>query len=405
MTYEETLAFLFTQLPVFQRQGPAAYKPDLSNTEALMELVGHPEEGLRCVHVAGTNGKGSVSALVAAALQVQGFKVGLYTSPHLKDFRERIRINGEKIPHKAVVDFVAQYREGWKGIQPSFFEITVAMAFDHFRRESVDIVVLEVGMGGRLDSTNVVTPDVSVITNIGLDHTQFLGDTIARIAAEKGGIIKTGRPVVLGDMLPEARHVLEQLAAERGCKTWNAAELGDGIPPSDLKGRYQVQNRQTALMTLRTLKQLGWELELESVVEGFARTVELTGLLGRWQQLGSNPTIIADCAHNADGMKQAMEQLSAYRYTQLHVVLGVVGDKSPEALLAALPPSAQYYFTRADIPRAMDAETLAEYARTFGLRGDVFDAVKSAYSAARLYADKGDLIFIGGSIFVVAEVV
>lgn len=405
MTYEQTLEYLFTQLPVYQRQGAAAYKPDLSKTEALMDLLGHPERGLKCIHIAGTNGKGSVSSLVASVLQHQGYKVGLYTSPHLKDFRERIRIGGQKVPHDWVVDFVATHKEDWKDLQPSFFEITVGMAFRYFRDEQVDIAVLETGLGGRLDSTNVVLPEVSVITNIGLDHTPFLGETIPLIAREKGGIIKPNTPVVLGPMLTEAQEVLVTMASVQNAAVTDAGAIEDQLPESDLIGSYQKDNKKTAMAALKVLKGRGWDLGFEAVVNGFATAAKTTGLLGRWQRLGSEPTIIADCAHNPDGIRQAMAQLDGYRYAGLHIVVGVVGDKNPERLLRELPRSANYYFTRADIPRAMDPEELAEAAAYHGLRGETYDTVKSAYAAARLYAEKDDLIFVGGSIFVVAEVV
>lgn len=405
MTYEQTLEYLFTQLPVYQRQGAAAYKPDLSKTEALMDLLGHPERGLKCIHIAGTNGKGSVSSLVASVLQHQGYKVGLYTSPHLKDFRERIRIGGQKVPHDWVVDFVATHKEDWKDLQPSFFEITVGMAFRYFRDEHVDIAVLETGLGGRLDSTNVVLPEVSVITNIGLDHTQFLGKTIPLIAREKGGIIKPNTPVVLGPMLTEAQEVLVTMASVQNAAVTDAGAIEDQLPESDLIGSYQKDNKKTAMAALKVLKGQGWDLGFEAVVNGFATAAKTTGLLGRWQKLGSEPTIIADCAHNPDGIRQAMAQLDGYRYAGLHIVVGVVGDKNPERLLRELPRSANYYFTRAGIPRAMDPEELAEAAAYHGLRGETYDTVKSAYAAARIYAEKDDLIFVGGSIFVVAEVV
>ena len=405
MTYEETLEYLFTQLPVYQRQGPSAYKPDLSKTEALMDLLERPEKGLKCVHIAGTNGKGSVAALVASVLQEQGYKTGLYTSPHLKDFRERIRINGSKIPHDDVVKFVSRYKGDWQELQPSFFEITVGMAFDHFRSEKVDIAVIETGLGGRLDSTNVVTPEVSVITNIGLDHTQFLGESIPEIAREKGGIIKANKPLVLGAMREDARDVLATMASVKNASISLATAIGDQLPTSDLTGAYQKDNRQTAMATLKVLKQAGWEIGFDAVVDGFIGAAANTGLMGRWQKLGSEPTIIADCAHNADGMSQAMEQLESYRFASLHVVLGVVGDKPPAKLLMELPRSASYYFTKANIPRAMDPEALADASAYHGLRGECYATVQSAYAAARLYAEKDDLIFVGGSIFVVAEVV
>lgn len=404
MDYFETLDYLFTQLPYYQRQGPAAYKADLSNTIALCKLLGNPQDGLKCIHIAGTNGKGSVAHMVASVLQEQGYKTGLYTSPHLKDFRERIRVNGEMIDQDVVTEFVNEHKDAWQPISPSFFEITVALAFDHFRKEEVDIAVIETGLGGRLDSTNVVAPEVSVITNIALDHMQFLGNTIEEIAAEKGGIIKESVPLVLGPMAAEARAVLQEMATLRHATTFDAAEMSADLPRSDLQGKFQEENIKTAILTLKTLKSVGWEIDFEHVSTGLANVNKNTGFRGRWQILGEEPTIVADCGHNQAGISMAMQDLRSISSGNLHVVLGVVEDKMLSDVLPLFPKEASYYFCKADIPRGLPAEELREAALGFGLKGEEYLSVKRAYEAARLYADKEDTIFVGGSFFTVAEI-
>ncbi|NNE54853.1 MAG: bifunctional folylpolyglutamate synthase/dihydrofolate synthase [Flavobacteriales bacterium] len=404
MDYYETLEYLFTQLPIFQRQGPAAYKADLSNTHKILDLLDHPEKGLKCVHIAGTNGKGSVAHMIAAVLQSQGYKTGLYTSPHLKDFRERIRINGKMIDQDAVVEFVEANKMNWKPISPSFFEITVGMAFWHFQQQEVDIAVIETGLGGRLDSSNVVEPEISIITNIGLDHTQFLGDTIEEIAAEKGGIIKSNTPLVLGKMRDEARNVLLNMAEKLGSEVTDSNEIELEPPESDLIGAFQYENRKTAMLALKALKSRGWELDFEHVVSGLGNVVKLTGMQGRWQQLGEDPLIIADGAHNPDGLRVVIAELQRVRKGELHIVLGMVGDKPIEAALRMFPTDANYYFCKANIPRGMPADALRQQAFGVGLKGEDYPSVKRAFEAARLYSSKGDTIFIGGSFFTVAEV-
>jgi len=390
---------------MFHRVGPAAYKPGLDNTWALLELVGNPHEGLKTVHIAGTNGKGSTSHMVAAALQLAGYKTGLYTSPHLKDFRERIRIDGVMIPEDAVVEFVSEYHEAWQPIQPSFFEITVAMCFWYFKREGVEIGVIETGLGGRLDSTNVIVPEVSVITNIGYDHMNLLGDTIEKIASEKAGIIKSKIPVVIGTMRPEAREVMIQTALQQHAPLIDASRVSASlIPNGALQGHYQIENRATAFMALRTLAALGWRVNNEHVAQGFQQVVELTGLLGRWQKLHDSPLTIADVAHNEDGIRTVLEQLQQTPHKQLHFVLGLVGDKDVTRVLKLLPQKATYYFCKADIPRGLDAEMLKEQAAEFQLKGESYGSVKKAYTAAVEAAKEDDLIFIGGSVFTVAEV-
>jgi len=405
VNYPQTLEYLYSQLPMFHRVGPAAYKPGLDNTWALLELVGNPQIGLKTVHIAGTNGKGSTSHMIAAALQVAGYKTGLYTSPHLKDFRERIRINGIMIPEEEVVAFVNEYHEAWQPVQPSFFEITVAMCFWYFKRAGIDIAVIETGLGGRLDSTNVIEPEVSVITNIGYDHMNLLGDTIEKIAAEKAGIIKGGRPVVLGTMREEAKKVMLHAASSSKSPVIDSTVVsGRHIPESALKGIYQQENRATACMALRTLVALGWELSEDHIARGFEQVVELTGLLGRWQKLSDKPLVIADVAHNEDGIRVVLEQLQQTQHKQLHFVLGLVGDKDVSRVLKLLPANAIYYFCKADIPRGLDAGLLQEQARGFGLSGEVYPSVLEAYKAATAKCDSDDLVFIGGSVFTVAEV-
>ncbi|MFM9006773.1 MAG: bifunctional folylpolyglutamate synthase/dihydrofolate synthase [Flavobacteriales bacterium] len=405
MNYPQTLEYLYSQLPMFHRVGPAAYKPGLDNTWALLKLVGNPHEGLKTVHVAGTNGKGSTSHLIAASLQEAGYKTGLYTSPHLKDFRERIRINGIMIPEEEVSMFVNEYHQAWESIQPSFFEITVAMCFWFFQREKVDIVVIETGLGGRLDSTNVIDPEVAVITNIGYDHMNLLGDTIELIASEKAGIIKTNRPVVLGAMRKEAHEVMMQKAKAQNAPCIDSSIIAERhVPASSLKGIYQQENRATAYMALRTLAALGWRASEEHIVAGFANVIESTGLLGRWQKLKENPLVIADVAHNEDGMRSVLEQIKQTPHERLHVVLGVVGDKDVSRLLKLLPTDAVYYFCKADIPRGLDAAALRHQGANFGLKGEAYSSVSAAYKAALQVAREGDLVFVGGSVFTVAEV-
>ena len=405
MTYPQTLEYLYSQLPMFHRVGPAAYKPGLDNTWALLHLVGNPHEGLKTVHIAGTNGKGSTSHMIAAALQLAGYKTGLYTSPHLKDFRERIRINGVLMPEDAVVEFVNQYHAAWQLIQPSFFEITVAMCFWYFKREGVEIAVIETGLGGRLDSTNVIDPEVSVITNIGYDHMNLLGDTIEKIAAEKAGIIKQKKPVVIGAMREEAREVMIQTALKQQAPVIDSTIIPSTlIPCGALQGNYQIENRATAFTALRALAALGWRVGEEHIAQGFQHVVELTGLLGRWQKLNEAPLTIADVAHNEDGIRTVLAQIQHTPHKRLHFVLGVVGDKDVTRVLKLLPQNATYYFCKADIPRGLDAELLKQEAAEFQLWGEFYSSVKQAYEAACNAAENDDMVFIGGSVFTVAEV-
>ena len=403
MTYEATLDYLFSQLPIYQRVGKAAYKADLSNTIALCEILKNPERGLKVVHVAGTNGKGSVSHIVASVLQEAGFKTGLYTSPHLKDFRERIRINGEMIPKDYVVDFVARYRTQFEPINASFFEMTVGLAFRYFADEEVDIAVIEVGLGGRLDSTNVVSPEVSVITNIGLDHTQLLGDTLALIATEKAGIIKEGIPVVIGESLPATKPVFEKIAAENHTSIhW--AENAPPFPfPTDLTGNYQQINLRTASATFDELRLKGWPISDEHMRGGVLQVVHSTGLTGRWQKISSDPLTICDVGHNQDGLILVLDQIAATPHEKLHFVIGMVNDKNISEVLSMLPKDAEYYFTEAKIPRALPVAELHAQASQLGLNGLVIKEVKHAIETAQSRATAKDLVFVGGSVFVVAE--
>lgn len=430
LDYKATLDYLFSQLPMFQRTGPAAYKNTLENTLKLDENYGHPHRKYRTIHVAGTNGKGSVSHMLASVLQAAGYKTGLYTSPHLKDFRERIKINGQMMPESDVVDWVSNFKannELWK-IQPSFFELTVAMAFDYFADQEIDVAVMEVGLGGRLDSTNIISPDVSIITNIGLDHTNLLGDTLQKIAGEKAGIIKRDVPVVIGTTQNETASVFNRKAQEvdtsiyfadqeynvaysmlsmDGKQQLNVQKQGKDVYPQlalDLLGQYQHKNIPVVLKAVDLLNEKGYKITEDNLREGLENVVATTGLLGRWQVIGTNPLTVCDTGHNEDGMKSLVQQLKNTAYKQLHFIFGTVGDKDPAKVLALLPKQANYYFVKADIARAMDAEELAARAKEFGLIGQVYPSVSEAYKNAQLVADDTDMIFVGGSTFVVAEV-
>lgn len=403
--YQETLDWLFSQLPMYQRVGQSAYKADLNNTHALMELLNHPEKGLKCIHVGGTNGKGSVSHMLAAIFQKAGYKTGLYTSPHLKDFRERIRINGEMIAEQAVIDFTEKYRSQFEKMGLSFFEMTVGMAFDYFRQERTDIAIIEVGMGGRLDSTNVVTPELSIITNISLDHTQFLGDTRSKIAFEKAGIIKPGVPLIIGERHFETDAVFTEVASQRKSEITFAE---DKIAPRDirkldLQGFYQRKNIRTVLSAVEKLGRLGFNLQ-PTLEEALQNTKKLTGLRGRWEIMGDNPKVICDTGHNEAGVELILDQLQKEDYRQLHIIWGMVGDKDINAILRMLPKSAIYYFCKPNIPRGKDAELLKREAVRFGLSGKSYATVSAALAEAKKNTFKEDLIFIGGSTFTVAEV-
>ena len=423
MNYPETLQYLFNRLPMYQRIGGAAYKADLVNTIRMCELLGNPERKFRSVHVAGTNGKGSVSNMLASVLQEAGYKTGLYTSPHYTDFRERIRINGRMIPEDNVVDFVGKWKNKLEAIDLSFFELTVGLAFQHFAEEELDIAVIEVGLGGKLDSTNVITPDVSVITNIGMDHMRFLGNSLPEIAVEKAGIIKPGIPVVIGETQPEVMKVFQKKAeeskapitfADQNIEIEEAAERNEVNILQDekesyglffpLRGSYQKKNLVTALETLHILYQAGFKATQEAITKGIKNIGSNTGFRGRWQVLREKPLTVADSAHNREGIMQVVENIANTYFKELHFVLGVVSDKNLDDILKLLPAKARYYFCKADIPRGLPAEELQKTAGPFGLKGNSYTSVKEAFEAARQQAAPEDMIFIGGSTFVVAEV-
>ncbi|MFZ1686723.1 MAG: folylpolyglutamate synthase/dihydrofolate synthase family protein [Flavobacteriales bacterium] len=404
MTYATTLAYLYEQLPMFHRIGKAAYKANLDNTHVLMELLGHPEQGLRCVHIAGTNGKGSTSHMLASVLQEAGFRTGLYTSPHLKDFRERVRVDGVMITEEGVVAFVETYREAFDVIRPSFFEWTVALAFDHFRKENVDIAVIETGLGGRLDSTNVVKPEVSVITNIGWDHADLLGASLEAIAGEKAGIIKPGVPVVVGEAAGAVAEVFRQKASMEEAPITFVDHTASLPYPIELQGTHQERNARSVLGTIAHLKAKGWTIAQEAIAKGLANTIRNTGLRGRWETIAHAPLTIVDVGHNADGLRAVKEQLTRTPHAHLHLVLGCVGDKDLGRFLAELPKTATYYFCKADIPRGLDVAELQEQAAAFGLAGSAYPGVAAAFSAARGRARSADLVLVTGSVFVVAEV-
>ena len=403
MNYPQTLDWMFSRLPMYQRQGASAFKKDLGNSLELAAHLGHPEQNYPCVHVAGTNGKGSTSHMIASVLQEAGYRVGLYTSPHLKDFRERIKVNGELISEEEVIRFIEENKTFLEQHSLSFFELTVGMAFDHFSRDSVDIAVVEVGLGGRLDSTNIIRPLVSVITNIGLDHTQFLGETLEEIAFEKGGIIKPGIPVVIGEYHERTFPVFKRLAEERNAPLFLADQGKETRLATDLMGTYQERNVQTAAKALEIIKQLGFGISREALDRGLLHVVMNTGLKGRYQVLREQPKVICDTAHNREGLELVLEQVLREEHRDLHFVLGMVNDKSPERILDLFPQGARYYFSRPDIPRGLDAVVLKEKAMEFGLEGEAYASVTEAYQAALAAAGSGDLIYVGGSTFVVAE--
>lgn len=404
VSYEEVLEYLFSQLPMYQRIGPAAYKPDLTNTIALLEIVGNPQNKLKAVHIAGTNGKGSTSHLIASVLQESGYKTGLTTSPHLKDFRERIKINGHMISKEDVMAFVNAFSEHWEPISPSFFEMSVAMAFWYFAKEGVDIAVVETGLGGRLDSTNILEPEVCAITNVGWDHMNLLGDTLEKIAVEKAGIIKQNIPVILGEMKPNVRSVITHFAHLKNASIIDASLQTPEPPPCSLKGYYQNENRRTAFQTVKKLIDLGWKIEPSHIERGFANVIQNTALLGRWQVLGTHPFIVADVGHNTDGIEQVVRQIRDQEFTQLHFVLAMVNDKDLKSVLALLPKEAEYYFSKAQVPRGLDASALQAQALEAGLKGNVYESIEIAFNTAKEKASSKDMIFIGGSVFTVAEV-
>lgn len=422
MNYEETIAYLYQQMPEYQRIGHLAYKEGLDNSLALDAIFGHPHRRYKTIHVGGTNGKGSTSHLLAAILQESGYRVGLYTSPHLIDFRERIRVNGAMIDKQYVIDFVEKYKDQFETVMPSFFELTMEMAFLWFAAQEVDVAVIEVGLGGRLDSTNIISPDLSVITNIGYDHMKFLGNTLPKIATEKAGIIKPYTPVVIGEIgstevaqvfIDKAKSVEAPLVfAERYMSNFVAERTGrgwlfqaDNYPgfPGELKGPAQDKNARTVLTAVEVLLETGYTIPKEAVYNGFNGVTALTGLMGRWHQLQSSPKIICDIAHNAHGLRYIAEQLLLEDCDRLHLIFGMANDKDVDSVLALMPKKGRYYFTRASVERALDEKRLHEQAEAYGLEGSTYPSVAEAIHAAKETADENDLIFIGGSSFVVAD--
>ncbi len=425
--YQQTVEYLFSNLPMFQRQGARAYRKDLTNIRRLCEFLGNPQDKIKTIHVAGTNGKGSTSYMLSAILQAHGLKTGLYISPHYKDFRERIRINGEYVSRKFVVQFTERIREAVEDIQPSFFELAVAMGFEYFYQQKVDVAVIEVGMGGRLDSTNIITPLLSVITNISFDHMEFLGDTLPKIAGEKAGIIKNNIPVVIGETQSETQSVFlakatemqapiafanqhftakiqETLLTHTVFDIWKEGELIYPNLRANLHGDFQEKNIQTVLQAIEMLK-AHFPLQESKIRQGLHDLKKLTKFIGRWQVLGEHPLIVADSAHNEGGIRLVMNQLQRVPHQKLHFVMGVVSDKDFSKMFDMLPKDATYYFAKADIPRGLDAKELKARAANYNLKGKAYSSVKNAFQAAKRHAQPEDLIFVGGSIFVVAEVI
>ena len=428
MNYKETLDWMFNKLPMYQRIGAAAYKADLNTTIEILDYLNNPQDNFKSVHIAGTNGKGSTSHSLASVFQAAGFKTGLYTSPHLRDFRERIRINGEMISEDNVVTFIEQHKQKLEELELSFFEMTVAMAFDYFSKEKVDIAIIEVGMGGRLDSTNVIHPELSLITNISLDHVKFLGDCEEKIAAEKAGIIKEQIPIVIGETQERSKDVFINKAEEKNspisfadkifeCRKKDEVALdyhtydiykNNELYISDLKfpllGNYQKKNLATIICALDILKNK-FDISQNNICDGLLNVVKATGLMGRWQVINKNPLAIADTGHNVAGINEVKRQLAETKFEKLHFVLSVVNDKDIDGILELLPKDAEYYYCKADIPRGLGADILAEKATNCGLNGKVYNSVKEAYAAACNNAKENDLVFVGGSNFTVAEVV
>jgi len=429
MTYLQTIDYLFTRLPMFSRIGAAAYKADLTNTIALCNALGNPQHSFKSVHIAGTNGKGSTSHMLAAILQSAGYKTGLYTSPHLKDFRERIKIGGALVDEAFIIDFVAQIQPMIDQLEPSFFEITVAMAFEYFKRQQVDIAVIEVGLGGRLDSTNIIEPLLSIITSIGYDHMNLLGNTLEEITGEKAGIIKAQIPVVIGEDHPITRPIFEAKAANENTRIifatdvkmiadwqYNTTHLAIEVSHSelaadhkkyrlDLAGIYQLKNVLPVLVAVEELHKLGWAISEQQIEHGLANVKKLTGLHGRWEVISQHPTVITDVAHNEDGIKQLAQQLELTKHHHLHLIIGFVKDKEVEKLLRHLPTTATYYFTKAQISRALAEDELKQMAANFKLQGDSYADVNIALKHARAIAAENDLIVVCGSVFVVGEIV
>ncbi len=403
MNYQDTIQYLYNSTPVFEHVGASAYKEGLSNSWALDEHFNHPHTKFKTIHVAGTNGKGSCSHTIAAILQAEGYRVGLFTSPHLVDFRERIKVNGDCISQEYVMDFVENERSFFEPLHPSFFELTTAMAFKYFADSHVDIAVIEVGLGGRLDCTNIITPILSVITNISFDHTQFLGDTLEKIAMEKAGIIKRNIPIVIGETTPETRNVFIQRAKEMNAPIFFAEEYNNPIANEldfELKGSYQLKNKQTILCAVNHLP---LSISPSSIKEGLSHVVELTGLMGRWQTIRERPTVICDTGHNVGGWQYLSQQIKSQPCKNLHIVFGMVDDKDIDTVMNMLPTNATYYFTQAQTKRAIPANIVKEKGKEHHLKGYVFSQVADAYKAALHHANEEDFIFVGGSSYIVAD--
>ena len=405
MTYAQTLDWMFSQLPMYQKVGSSAYEKDLTNTIAFTKHLNHPEVKFKSIHIGGTNGKGSTSSMIASVLQEAGYKVGLYTSPHLKDYRERIKINGEMISEEYVVSFIEENKPFLENHHLSFFEMTVGLAFQYFADQKVDVALIEVGLGGRLDSTNIITPLASVITNIGFDHMAILGNTLEEIAFEKAGIIKTNVPVIIGQYTEETKPVFIKKAEEVNATIWFAQDIHQ-LPEyaSDLKGNYQVHNKRTVVTALNVLKQ-HFVIHQEHIQKGLMNVVKNTGLLGRWQVLGQSPLIVADTAHNKHGLDEVLPQIQEQSYSTLHFVLGVVNDKDLDQMLPLLPKQAVYYIAKPDVPRGLEVEMLAQKMQEFGFEHSSYSSVPEAFEAAKFKATAQDMIYVGGSTFVVAEIV
>ena len=405
MNYLDTLNWMFQQLPMYQRKGKTAFRKDLTNTLKLSCHLGKPHQKFKSIHVAGTNGKGSTSHMLASILQEAGYKVGLYTSPHLKDFRERIRINGKVVSKQFVIGFIKRNKSFFEINNLSFFEMTVGMAFDYFAKQNVDVAVIEVGLGGRLDSTNIITPELSVITNIGFDHVQFLGNTLEKIAYEKAGIIKENIPVVIGQTQHETKPVFKEKAKLNNSDIYFADQLIDNVFGSDLKGAYQIHNIKTVIQSVNILKVSGFQISEGDLKNGLLNVTQNTGLQGRWQILGHNPKIVCDTAHNKEGLTFVLQQIELETYNKLHIVFGAVNDKDLNTVIPLFPKHAKYYFCKPNVPRGLDVDQLRSVFNSNGLKGEAYNSVKEAFETAVYSAQREDLIYVGGSTFVVAEII
>jgi len=400
MNYKDTISYLYEKLPMYQRSGSIAYKKDIGNIIKASEILGNPHLDFKSIHIAGTNGKGSTSHMISSVLQEAGYKVGLYTSPHLKDFRERIKINGNIISKRLVINFIKKHKSNFEKIHMSFFELTVAMAFNYFSEENIDIAVIECGLGGRLDSTNIILPEVSVITNISLDHTDLLGDTLEKIALEKSGIIKKNTPVIIGRKQKETKRIFEQKASKENSKIIYAKNFNYKC---DLKGHYQKENIDTAITTIKNLDK--FKIDEKDIKKGLNNIVKNTSLQGRWQIISNEPLIICDTAHNIDGLNVVVNQINKIQFNNLHFIIGLVNDKNIDSILSILPKKAYYYFCQAKVPRAMNKTDLQTESKKFNLKGEIFPSVKKALNQAKKRSKRNDLIFVGGSTFVVAEII